>query len=90
MASDQPTDLSIVRRIHTIAKFTDDEFQGRYRNHDIAIDRERDGSFYIMVRSPSGMLAYDGWWHGSGSMSAAVIEAMRGSLLLKEKSNAHA
>ena len=52
-----------------------------------AINRERDGSFYIMVRSPGGMLAYDGWWSKSDDMDAAIAEALQGSLLLKEKND---
>jgi len=78
------TDLSIVRRIHTVVKFTDDEFHGRYRKHDIDIEREPDDRFYIMVRAPDGGLVYDGWWSGGWLMKEAVVEALRGACLLKE------
>ena len=61
---------------------TDDHFYGTYRKHEIQIDREPNGSFYIIVRSPSGSCCYDGWRKGSLDMSAAITQALVGSCLI--------
>jgi hypothetical protein len=60
------------------------EFQGRYKQHDI--DLMRDGwcsNWYIRVRAPSGLYAYDGYWRDSQgkSLDDAIAEACTGACL---------
>lgn len=36
-------------------------FLGTHKRHDISIEREKNGRFYIIVTAPCGMHAYEGW-----------------------------
>lgn len=58
-------------------------FSGTHKGHEINIEREPDGGFYIIVRElGSGMAAYDGWAPVSiRTMAAAKREAIRGACL---------
>lgn len=68
-------------------KETDVEFLGTHKGHFIQIDREPEGDvlegrYYIIVTSPSGMLAYDGWApDGITTMDQAKHEALRGACI---------
>ena len=63
---------------------TEDSFIGRYKQHDIRIDREEGKNWYIAVQSPSGLYAYDGYWIDSQwkSLDDAIYEACTGTQLL--------
>lgn len=70
-------------RVQTVVRETN-EFQGRYKGHDL--DLMRDGRFsrwYIRVRDPRGCYAYDGWWAESAgkSLDEAIEEALKGACL---------
>jgi hypothetical protein len=57
-------------------------FWGTHKGHDIQIDKEPDGRFYIIVTAPCGMHAYDGWAPDSiRTIKDAKHEALRGSCL---------
>ena len=58
-------------------------FHGTHRGHDIQINREPDGRFYIIVESlESGCHAYDGWAPETvRTMPEAKREALRGAML---------
>lgn len=57
-------------------------FWATHKGHDIQIEKEPDGRFYIMVRAPCGMYAYDGWApENVNTMKEAKREALRGSCL---------
>jgi hypothetical protein len=58
-------------------------FDGTHKGHEIEIDREPDGRFYIIVRClKSGLCAYDGWApEDVRTMPAAKREALRGACL---------
>jgi len=57
-------------------------FHGTHKGHSIEIERERDGRFYIIVKSFSGSYAYDGWAPETvTTMAAAKREAIRGACL---------
>ena len=62
---------------------TDDSFLGRYKQHDIRIDRESGKNGYIAVQAPSGLYAYDGYLLNSQwkSMDDAISEACTGAQL---------
>ncbi len=74
-----------VRRPRVTKEYRDDDmFNGRYKQHDIAIVRvgsNRD--WYIRVREPSGAHAYDGYWPDSAhrSLDDAITEACTGACL---------
>ncbi len=72
----RPRAQTLVRETH--------EFQGRYKQHDL--DLMRDGwnsNWYIRVRAPSGLYAYDGYWRDSQgkSLDDAITEACTGACL---------
>lgn len=57
-------------------------FWGRYKDHTIHCSRENENSdWYIWVYTPSGALAYDGYWKDSDgkSLNEAKLEAIRGA-----------
>lgn len=58
-------------------------FSGTHKGHEIEIDRESDGRFYIVVKClKSGLYAYDGWAPDEvRTMPAAKREALRGACL---------
>ncbi len=58
-------------------------FLGTHKGHEINIERERDGRFYIIVRClKSGLSAYDGWAPEEvRTMPAAKREALKGAQL---------
>jgi hypothetical protein len=71
--------------VRTISK-TRNEFEGRYKGHDIYIRREnRNDPWYITVTDSEGCRAYDGWWIEEegriATIREAIIEACKGSLL---------
>ena len=68
---------------------TDDSFLGRYKQHDIRIDRESGKNWYIAVQAPSGLYAYDGYWLNSQwkSMDDAISEACTGAQLWTPKAS---
>lgn len=70
-----------MNRVKIIHESKDNRFRGRYRNHEIDVEREEDGRFYISVKASSGGSVYDGWWDGSGKMEDAISEALKGSCL---------
>ena len=61
---------------------TEDSFVGRYKQHDIRIDRDEGKNWYIAVQSPSGLYAYDGYWLDSQwqSLDDAIAEASSGRI----------
>ena len=70
-------------RVQTLVRETH-EFQGRYKQHDL--DLMRDGwhcNWYLRVRAPSGLYAYDGYWRDSQgkSLDDAIAEACTGACL---------
>lgn len=68
----------------TVLERSENYFEGRYKQHDIRIDRTaRNPNWYIVVRGPDGCYACDGWWRDSAdkTMDEAILEACRGSLL---------
>ena len=63
-----------------------------FRRHEIALTKDApDRNWYIVVRAPSGLMCYDGWWHESTGKTwrEALEEAKRGAFLthFKEQSN---
>lgn len=57
-------------------------FDGSHKGHEINIQREPDGRFYIIVTAPDGCYAYDGWApENITTMAAAKREARRGACL---------
>jgi len=68
-----------------VRQFERDEnsFCGRYKQHDIHIDREDGKNWYIAVQAPSGLYAYDGYWIDSAwkSLDDAIVEACMGAML---------
>lgn len=57
-------------------------FAGTHRGASIAIEREGDGRFYIIVTGPEGGALYDGWAPESvHTMGEAKREAKRGAML---------
>jgi predicted RNase H-like HicB family nuclease len=61
----------------------------RFKNHDITIQRDGDDTnWYIRVRAPNGLYAYDGYWLNSAGKSAkeALQEAKEGALLVRSTS----
>ena len=62
-------------------------FNGTHKGHEIDIEREPDGRFYIRVWSiESGMHAYHGWaGEEIRTMPQAKREALRGACLDKPK-----
>lgn len=62
----------------------DDTFNGRYKQHDIEIVRVGSNrNWYIRVRAPNGLHAYDGYWPDSAhrSLDDAITEACTGACL---------
>jgi hypothetical protein len=74
-----------VRRPRVTKEYRNDDcFNGRYKQHDIAIERVGGNrNWYIRVRSPSGIYAYDGYWTDSAhrSLDDAITEACAGACL---------
>ena len=69
-----------------------EEHSVTFRRHEITLTKDApDRNWYIVVRTPSGLMCYDGWWHEStGKMwREALEEAKRGACLthFKEQSN---
>ena len=61
-----------------------DEFSYTFRRHSIELTREHeDRNWYIRVRAPSGLYAYDGYWLNSAgkSLKEALQEAKQGAML---------
>ena len=59
-------------------------FNGRYKQHDLELTRVGgDRNWYIRVRAPSGLYAYDGYWRDSQgkSLDDAITEACTGACL---------
>lgn len=74
-------------RITQRVEKTDDHFHAIYKGRDIQIDREPDGSFYIIVTDlESGMHDYDGWWqesrYSTKTIDEAIEEALKGAMLV--------
>jgi len=77
-------------RIKIIKEKTPDRFTGRYKQHEIHIEREDNdehscyGGFYITVTGPDGCYCYDGWWnpYHYASIDEAIQEALIGSQLI--------
>jgi hypothetical protein len=74
-------------RITQRVEKTEDHFHAVYKGRDIQIDREDDGSFYIIVTHiESGMHDYDGWWdesrHFIRTIDEAIEEALKGAMLV--------
>ena len=56
----------------------------RFKRHEIAVTKDApDKNWYIVVRSPSGLRCYDGWWSESAGRTwqEAVAEAKREAML---------
>jgi predicted RNase H-like HicB family nuclease len=65
-----------------------DEFSYTFRRHSIELTREReDRNWYIRVRAPSGLHAYDGYWLDSAgkSLKEALQRAKEGAMLVKPR-----
>lgn len=79
----RPLDRNVRRP--RVRQFERDEnsFCGRYKQHDIHIDREDGKNWYIAVQAPSGLYAYDGYWIDSAwkSLDDAIVEACMGAML---------
>lgn len=57
-------------------------FYGTHKGAQIQIDREPDGSFYILVWGPSGGTLYDGWApRDVETMAQAKRQAVKGACL---------
>lgn len=58
-------------------------FHGTHKQHEVCIDGEPDGRFYIIVRClKSGLYAYDGWAPDTvRTMPEAKREALKGACL---------
>lgn len=70
-------------RVTTLQR-DEDAFQGRYKQHDLDMLRAGwDSNWYIRVRAPSGLYAYDGYWLNSQgkSLDDAITEACTGACL---------
>ena len=58
------------------------EFVGTHKGHRIEIEREPEGTFYIIVTGPDGTHAYDGWAPRSvETMAEAKREARKGAMI---------
>lgn len=58
-------------------------FHGTHKGASIAIEREKNGRFYIIVTWKDGGRMYDGWAPEEiRNMRAAKLEAMRGACIL--------
>ncbi len=79
----RPLDRNVRRPMVQQFERTEDEFVGRYKQHDIRIGREDGRNWYIAVQAPSGLYAYDGYWLDSWnkSMDDAIAEACTGAML---------
>lgn len=67
-----------------ITEQTQNELLCHYKDHEIHLCRRvADDDWYITVRAPNGMYAYDGWWENSAFLSSesALAEAFDGALL---------
>lgn len=63
-------------------------FHGTHKGCEIFIDRETDGTFYIIVKAKDGCNIYDGWApRDVTTMRQAKAEALYGSCL-KERPKA--
>lgn len=60
-------------------------FNGRYKQHDLQLTRVGGEcvNWYIRVRAPSGLYAYDGYWLNSAwrTVDDAITEACTGACL---------
>jgi hypothetical protein len=57
-------------------------FLGTHKGAEIAIEREKDGRFYIQVTHADGCYLYDGWAPESvHTIREAKREALRGAML---------
>jgi predicted RNase H-like HicB family nuclease len=57
-------------------------FYGTHKGHTINIEKESDGTFYIIVKDERGSYAYDGWAPNDvRTMAQAKREAIRGACL---------
>lgn len=57
-------------------------FYATHKGHDIQIDKQDDGRFYIIVTDEGGSYAYDGWApENVESMTEAKKEALKGARL---------
>ena len=74
-----------VQRPRVTKEYRDDNmFNGRYKQHDIEIVRVGSiRNWYIRVRAPNGLHAYDGYWSDSAqkSLDDAIAEACIGACL---------
>ena len=61
---------------------TPDRFFGTCCRHQIQIDREKNGAYYIMVWHPTGARVCDGYWYGLADMDAAIQAAIDDSRML--------
>jgi hypothetical protein len=69
-----------LRSLKTLEK-SDTHFVGDYKDWRIDINREEDDEWYIMVFGDKGY-AYDGYWRDyTNDINAAILKALRGSLL---------
>lgn len=78
-----PNDVTVRRpRVQQFER-DDNSFCGRYKQHDIRIDREDGRNWYIAVQAPSGLYAYNGYWLDSQwkSLDEAIVEACTGAQL---------
>ena len=71
---------------------TSEEHNLTFRRHEITLIKDApDRNWHIVVRAPSGLLCYDGWWHESTGKTwrEALEEAKRGACLthFKEQPN---
>ena len=79
-----PVERQVRRPRVTTLQRDEDAFQGRYKQHDFDLLRSgSSGNWYIRVRAPSGLYAYDGYWLNSSgrSVDEAVSEACIGACL---------
>ena len=81
--------MSAISRIKIVHDRNKDEFYGQYKDHEINVERQHDGRFYILVKNDVGYL-YDGWMKASDAdttIEAAVEDAMIGSGLIEDNPN---
>lgn len=67
----------------------EEEHNFTYRRHSITLTKDApDRNWYIVVRAPSGLMCYDGWWHESAGKTwrEALEEAKRGACLPQARS----